>query len=109
MNEGNGTDLMTFEAKSNLDMSAELVFLWSSWYSNSLSTGSSVMCAMNRASIYVLLLIMFNLSALSFQIVTALFGGQKSMNKNRLKVLPTVVPIILLIIGYSLEGFFLPS
>jgi hypothetical protein len=69
------------------------------------------MCAMNRASIYVLLLIMFNLSALSFQIVTALFGGQKSMNKNRLKkkVLPTVVPIILLIIGYSLEGFFLPS
>jgi hypothetical protein len=62
------------------------------------------MCAINRASIYVLLSIMTNLSALIFQLVTAIFWGQKK-NKTSLKVLPTVVPIILLIIGYSLEGF----
>ncbi len=64
------------------------------------------MCAVNRASIYVLLSIMTNLSALTFQIVTAILWGEKSTNKTLLKVLPTVVPIILLIIGYSLEGFF---
>jgi hypothetical protein len=38
--------------------------------------------------------------------VAAILWGQKSTNKTLLKVLPTVVPIILLIIGYSLEGFF---
>jgi hypothetical protein len=65
------------------------------------------MCAINRASIYVLLSIMINLSALTFQLVAAILWGQKSTNKTLLKVLPTVVPIILLIIGYSLEGFLL--
>jgi hypothetical protein len=63
------------------------------------------MCAINRASIYVLLSILINLSALTFQLVAAILWGGNFTNKTLLKVLPTVVPIILLIIGYSLEGF----
>ncbi len=62
------------------------------------------MCGINRLSIYLLLVIMINLSLLTFSLVSAIFGGNKSTSKKLLNLLSTFVPLILIIMGYALDG-----
>ena len=68
------------------------------------STGSSTMCSINRLSIYLLLVIMINLSLLTYSVVSAIFRGNKSTSKKLLNLLSTFVPLILIIVGYALDG-----
>jgi hypothetical protein len=68
------------------------------------STGSSTMCSINRLSIYLLLVIMINLSLLTYSLVSAIFRGNKSTSKTLLNLLSTFVPLILIIVGYALDG-----
>ncbi len=62
------------------------------------------MCSINRLSIYLLLLIMINLSLLTYSLVSVIFRGDKSTSKNLLNLLSTFVPLILIIVGYALDG-----
>ena len=62
------------------------------------------MCAINRSSIYILLGILINLSALTFELVFAIFKGDKSLNKKLLNATSTVVPFVLAAVGFALEG-----
>ena len=62
------------------------------------------MCSINRLSIYLLLVIMINLSLLTYSLVSAIFRGDKSTSKKLLNLLSTVVPLILIIVGYALDG-----
>jgi hypothetical protein len=62
------------------------------------------MCSINRLSIYLLLAIMINLSLLTYSLVSAIFWGNKSTSKKLLNLLSTVVPLILIIVGYALDG-----
>jgi hypothetical protein len=62
------------------------------------------MCAINRSSIYILLGILINLSALTFELVIAIFKGSKSLNKKLLNATSTVVPFALAAVGFALEG-----
>jgi hypothetical protein len=62
------------------------------------------MCAINRSSIYILLGILVNLSALTFELVFAIFKGGKSLNKKLLNATSTVVPFVLAAVGFALEG-----
>jgi formate hydrogenlyase subunit 3/multisubunit Na+/H+ antiporter MnhD subunit len=62
------------------------------------------MCSINRLGIYLLLVIMINLSLLTYSLVSAIFGGNKSTNKKLLNLLSTFVPLILIIVGYALDG-----
>jgi hypothetical protein len=66
------------------------------------------MCSINRLSIYVLLSIMINLSFLTYSVVSALIWGEKNTNKKLLNVLSTLVPLLLTIVGYALEGIQQP-
>jgi hypothetical protein len=61
------------------------------------------MCAINRSSIYILLGILINLSALTFELVFAIFKGDKSLNKKVLNTASTVVPFALAAVGFALE------
>jgi hypothetical protein len=61
------------------------------------------MCAINRFSIYILLGILINLSALTFELVFTLFIGYKSLNKKLLNASSTVVPFVLAAVGFALE------
>ena len=62
------------------------------------------MCSVNRVSIYLLLSIMINLSFLTYSLVSAILLGNKKTNKKLLNVLSTLVPLLLIIVGYALEG-----
>jgi hypothetical protein len=62
------------------------------------------MCAINRSSIYILLGILINLSALTFELAFAIFKGRKKINKKLLNATSTVVPFILAAVGFALEG-----
>ena len=62
------------------------------------------MCSINRLSIYLVLLIMINLSLLTYSLVSVIFRGNKSTNKKLLNLLSTFVPLILIIVGYALDG-----
>ena len=62
------------------------------------------MCSINRLSIYLLLVIMINLSLLTYSLVSAIFRWGKSTSKKLLNLLSTVVPLILIIVGYALDG-----
>jgi hypothetical protein len=62
------------------------------------------MCAINRISIYVVLGILINLSALTFELVFVIFKGDKSLNKKLLNATSTVVPFALAAVGFALEG-----
>jgi formate hydrogenlyase subunit 3/multisubunit Na+/H+ antiporter MnhD subunit len=62
------------------------------------------MCSINRLSIYLLLVIMINLSLLTYSLVSAIFGENKSTSKKLLNLLSTFVPLILIIVGYALDG-----
>ena len=62
------------------------------------------MCSINRLSIYLLLVIMINLSLLTYSVVSAIFRGNKSTSKKLLSLLSTFVPLILIIVGYALDG-----
>jgi hypothetical protein len=70
----------------------------------SCSTGSSAICSINRTSIYVLLGILINLSALTFELVFTIFKGDKRLNKKLLNATSTVVPFVLAAVGFALEG-----
>jgi hypothetical protein len=63
------------------------------------------MCAINRMSMYILLSILINLCALTYQLVALIAGGSNKhkMNQGALNVLSTAVPILLGILGYALE------
>jgi hypothetical protein len=62
------------------------------------------MCIINRLSIYLLLLIMINLSLLTYSLVSVIFRGNKSTSKKLLNLLSTLVPLFLIILGYALDG-----
>ena len=62
------------------------------------------MCSINRLSIYLLLVIMINLSLLTYSLVSVIFRGDKSTSKKLLNLLSTFVPLILIIVGYALDG-----
>jgi formate hydrogenlyase subunit 3/multisubunit Na+/H+ antiporter MnhD subunit len=62
------------------------------------------MCSINRLSIYLLLMIMINLSLLTYSLVSAIFRRGKSTSEKLLNLLSTVVPLILIIVGYALDG-----
>ena len=62
------------------------------------------MCSINRLSIYLLLMIMINLSLLTYSVVSLIFRGDKSTSKKLLNLLSTFVPLILIIVGYALDG-----
>ena len=62
------------------------------------------MCSINRLSIYMLLSIMINLSFLTYSLVSAIIWGAKNSNKKLLNLLSTFVPLLLIIVGYALEG-----
>jgi hypothetical protein len=62
------------------------------------------MCSINRLSIYLLLAIMVNLSLLTYSLVSLIFRRDKSTSKKLLNLLSTVVPLILTIVGYALDG-----
>jgi hypothetical protein len=62
------------------------------------------MCSINRLSIYLLLVIMINLSLLTYSVMSAIFRGNKITNKKLLNLLSTFVPLILIIAGYELDG-----
>ncbi len=47
---------------------------------------------------------MINLSLLTYGVVSAIFGGNKSPSKKLLNLLSTFVPLILVIVGYALDG-----
>jgi formate hydrogenlyase subunit 3/multisubunit Na+/H+ antiporter MnhD subunit len=48
--------------------------------------------------------IMINLSLLTYSLVSVIFRGNKSASKKLLNLLSTVVPLILIIVGYALDG-----
>ena len=60
------------------------------------------MCAINRASMYILLSILVNLCALTYKLAVVIGGGKKP-NQTALNVASTTVPILLGILGYALE------
>ena len=62
------------------------------------------MCSINRLSIYLLLVIMINLSLLTYSLASAIVRGGKSTSKKLLNLLSTFVPLILIIVGYALDG-----
>jgi hypothetical protein len=66
------------------------------------------MCGINRLSIYLLLVIMINLSLLTYNLVSVIFRGNKSTSKKLLNLLSTFVPLILIIVGYALDGTTVP-
>jgi hypothetical protein len=68
-------------------------------------TGTSIMCTINRFSIYVLLSILINLCALTYQIASAVKGATGHNNKTALNLVTTVVPILLAGLGFALEGY----
>ena len=68
------------------------------------STGSSTMCAINRAGIYILLSILINLCFLMYEISTAVAGGARRTSKVGLNILSTAIPILLMTVGYLLDG-----
>jgi hypothetical protein len=47
---------------------------------------------------------MINLSLLTYSLVSVIFRGDKSTSKNLLNLLSTFVPLILIIVGYALDG-----
>ncbi len=47
---------------------------------------------------------MINLSLLTYSLVSLIFRGDKSTGKKLLNLLSTVVPLILVIVGYALDG-----
>jgi formate hydrogenlyase subunit 3/multisubunit Na+/H+ antiporter MnhD subunit len=47
---------------------------------------------------------MINLSLLTYSLVSAIFRRGKSTTKKLLNLLSTVVPLILIIVGYALDG-----
>jgi hypothetical protein len=63
-----------------------------------------MMCSVNRLSIYVLLLIMINLSFLTYSLLVAMIWGETKLHKKRLNALSTLVPLLLIIVGFALEG-----
>jgi hypothetical protein len=70
------------------------------------STGSSVICGINRVSIYILLSISINLCALMFKITITTYSRQRIRKWNLFKVdaLSTFISAVLPIVGYSLDG-----
>ena len=67
-------------------------------------TGTSLMCTVNRFSIYVLLSILINLCGLTYQIASAIVGATGHKNKSILNLLTTVVPALFAMLGFALEG-----
>ena len=47
---------------------------------------------------------MINLSLLTYSLVSVIFRGNKSTSKKLLNLLSTFVPLILIIVGYALDG-----
>jgi hypothetical protein len=47
---------------------------------------------------------MINLSLLTYSLVSAIFRGNKSTSKKLLNLLSSFVPLILIIVGYTLDG-----
>jgi hypothetical protein len=72
----------------------------------SFSTGKSAGCAVNRVSVYILLSILINLCALTYQVAMTVTKGAAlhTSNKSALNFLSTAVPILLAILGYALDG-----
>ncbi len=64
------------------------------------------MCSINRLSIYLLLVIMINLSLLTYSLVSVIFRIRRntSTSKTLLNLLSTFVPLILIVVGYALDG-----
>ena len=62
------------------------------------------MCMINRFSIYVLLSVLINLCALTYQIASAVNGATGHDNKTALNWMTTIVPILLAALGFALEG-----
>ena len=67
-------------------------------------TGTSVLCMINRLSVYILLSILINLCALTYQIASALIGATGHKNKATLNLMTTVVSILMAVLGIALEG-----
>jgi len=67
-------------------------------------TGTSTVCAINRASIYILLSILINLCALTFKLAHAIVGSKRRLHQGTLNFFCTAIPILLAILGYALEG-----
>jgi hypothetical protein len=47
---------------------------------------------------------MINLSLLTYSLVSVIFRGSKGTSKKLLNLLSTFVPLILIIVGYALDG-----
>ena len=47
---------------------------------------------------------MINLSLLTYSLVSVIFRGNKSTSNKLLNLLSTFVPLILIIVGYALDG-----
>jgi hypothetical protein len=47
---------------------------------------------------------MINLSLLTYSLVSVIFRGNKRTSKKLLNLLSTFVPLILIIVGYALDG-----
>ncbi len=47
---------------------------------------------------------MINLSFLTYSLVSAILLGNNKTNKKLLNLLSTLVPLLLIIVGYALEG-----
>ena len=67
------------------------------------STGASTLCAINRAGMYILLSILINLCALTYQLTVLIGGTERHVNKSALNFVSTAVPILLGVVGYALE------
>jgi hypothetical protein len=66
--------------------------------------GTSMVCAINRFSIYVLLSILINLCALTYEIASAVNNATGYNNKTALNLMTTVLPMLLAALGFALEG-----
>jgi hypothetical protein len=65
-------------------------------------TGTSVACAVNRLSHYIVLAIMINVCAIAYQLAATISSGVQP-KMDRINVLCTVVPILIASVGYALE------
>jgi hypothetical protein len=64
---------------------------------------SSALCAMNRASVHIVLSILINLCVLMFQIAYAIIKGTGYTNQRALNCFSTIVPVLLAFVAYALE------
>jgi hypothetical protein len=68
-------------------------------------TGDSIMCAVNRSSIYLLLSILINLCALTYNLYKSL-GKKGAIDKNAQAKIDNAciaIPIFLLLVGYAID------